>query len=381
MTTRSPETSPPEQPLVTVFLCGDVMTGRGIDQVLRHPSDPVLYESYMKSAKGYVELAEQANGPIEYPVDFAYIWGDALDELERVQPDGRIINLETSITQSNAAWPGKGIHYRMHPANIPCLTAAKIDCCVLANNHVLDWGYDGLAETLETLRQAHLAAAGAGSYDAEAAAPARLRVTPEANIVVFAFGTETSGIPARWAAGPSQPGVNLLRDLSTQTVDHIKQLVREATAPADIVVASIHWGANWGYTVPAEHIEFAHKLVDEAGIDIVHGHSSHHVQALEVYHHKPIIYGCGDFLTDYEGIGGHEAYRGDLSLMYFVSIDAATKQLARLEMTPMRLRHLRVNRASESEAEWLHQVLNKEGQKFATAVAFGQDHRLQLRWR
>jgi poly-gamma-glutamate capsule biosynthesis protein CapA/YwtB (metallophosphatase superfamily) len=367
--------------LVTVFLCGDIMTGRGIDQILPHPSDPVLYESYMRSAEGYVELAEHANGPIEYPVDFAYIWGDALDEFERLQPAGRIINLETSITLNNAAWPGKGIHYRMHPANVPCLSAAKIDCCVLANNHVLDWGYDGLTETLEALRQAQIAYAGAGSQDADAEAPVRLRVRPETSIVVFAFGTETSGIPARWAAGPSQPGVNLLRDLSARTVDYIKQLVHEATAPADIVIASMHWGANWGYTVPAEHIAFAHALIDEAGIDIVHGHSSHHVKALEVHNHKPIMYGCGDFLTDYEGISGHEAYRGDLSLMYFVGIDATTKHLARLEMTPMRLRRLRVNRASRPEAEWLQQVLNREGKKFAASVDLGQDNRLHLRWR
>lgn len=381
MTTRNPEASPPEQPLVTVFLCGDVMTGRGIDQILPHPGDPVLYESYMQSAEGYVELAEHANGPIEYPVDFAYIWGDALEEFERLRPAGRIINLETSITLSNAAWPGKGIHYRMHPANVSCLSAAKIDCCVLANNHVLDWGYDGLTETLETLRQAQIASAGAGSQDADAEAPVRLRVRPETSIAVFAFGTETSGIPARWAAGPAQPGVNLLRDLSARTVDRIKQLVHEATAPADIVIASMHWGANWGYTVPAEHIAFAHALIDDAGIDIVHGHSSHHVKALEVHNHKPIMYGCGDFLTDYEGISGHEAYRGDLTLMYFVSLDAATKHLTRLEMTPMRLRRLRVNRASRPEAEWLQQVLNREGKKFATSVDLGQDNRLHLRWR
>jgi poly-gamma-glutamate synthesis protein (capsule biosynthesis protein) len=86
--------------MITLFLCGDVMTGRGIDQVLPHPNDPVLHEPYMTSAKGYVELAEEANGPIPKPVDYAYIWGDALRELEQRAPDVRINNLETSITRS-----------------------------------------------------------------------------------------------------------------------------------------------------------------------------------------------------------------------------------------------------------------------------------------
>src|SRR5512145_2882467 len=117
---------------VTLFLCGDVMTGRGVDQILPHPSKPRLFEPYVTSAVTYVELAERAVGPIPRPVGFDYVWGDALAELRRVRPDARIVNLETSVTRSNEAWPDKGIHYRMHPANVPCLTAAGIDCCALA---------------------------------------------------------------------------------------------------------------------------------------------------------------------------------------------------------------------------------------------------------
>src|SRR5687768_6968275 len=111
------------------------MTGRGIDQILPHPGKPHLFEAFVSSALTYVELAEQASGPIARPVEISYIWGDALQELERVQPDARIVNLETSVTVSEDAWPAKGVHYRMHPANVSCLGAAKIDCCVLANNH------------------------------------------------------------------------------------------------------------------------------------------------------------------------------------------------------------------------------------------------------
>jgi poly-gamma-glutamate synthesis protein (capsule biosynthesis protein) len=146
------KTQPPAQ-RITLFLCGDVMTGRGIDQVLPQPSKPQLFEPYMRSALGYVQLAEEENGPIPRPVDFSYIWGDALDTWERLRPDLRIVNLETAVTTSDEAQSGKSIHYRMHPANVPCLPAAGIDCCVLANNHVLDWGYAGLAETLDTLQQ------------------------------------------------------------------------------------------------------------------------------------------------------------------------------------------------------------------------------------
>ena len=162
--------------LITMFIVGDVMTGRGIDQVLPHPSDPVIHESYMKSARGYVDLAEKAYGPIQKPIDFSYIWGDALVDLERVDPDLRLINLETSVTTSNDYWEGKGIHYRMHPENIYSLTAAKIDYCSFANNHILDWGFAGLTETLETLKKVNIKIAGAGLNLQEAESPAVMKV-------------------------------------------------------------------------------------------------------------------------------------------------------------------------------------------------------------
>jgi len=197
--------------LITVFMCGDVMTGRGIDQVLPHPGDPRLHEPYVKSARGYVELAERAHGPIQKPVEFAYIWGDALEELERVKPDVRMINLETSVTGSDDYWKGKGIHYRMNPQNVPCLTAARIDCCSLANNHVLDWGYAGLTETLETLKKAHIQSAGAGQDLQEAEAPAVIKVEGRGRVLVFSYGLPTSGIPVSWGALEDRAGVNLLR--------------------------------------------------------------------------------------------------------------------------------------------------------------------------
>ena len=93
--------------LVTMFLCGDVMTGRGVDQILPHPGDPRLREDSIGGALGYVALAEAANGPIPRPADPAWPWGDALAVLADVAPDVRLINLETGITRSGDFAPGK----------------------------------------------------------------------------------------------------------------------------------------------------------------------------------------------------------------------------------------------------------------------------------
>ena len=367
-------------PNVKIFMCGDVMTGRGIDQVLANPSDPLIHESYMNSAAGYVKLAEQANGPIQQPVGFAYIWGDALEELNRAAAHVRLINLETSITTSNDYWKAKGIHYRMHPQNVAGLKAAGIDVCSLANNHVLDWGYSGLLETLATLKKVDIKITGAGGNIDEAGAAAMINIGGQSRVIVFSFGLTTSGIPFNWAAEKNRPGVNLLRDLSAKSLRYIQTRVREVKRKGDIVVASIHWGGNWGYDISRKQIRFAHRLVDDIGVDVIHGHSSHHVKAIEVYKDKLILYGCGDFLNDYEGIGGYEEFRSDLALMYFATLDSATGKLIALQMTPTQIRRLKANRASGADARWLKDTLNREGAKFGTRVKLDKDKRLILHW-
>ena len=369
-----------QQDPIKIFLCGDVMTGRGLDQILSHPSNPMIYEPYVKDARRYVELAEMANGEISKPVSFSYIWGDALHELERVSPDLRIINLETSVTASNDYWRGKGINYRMHPENIQCVTAAKIDFCSLANNHVLDWGYSGLGDTLANLRKANLRYSGAGRNFKEAETPAVLEVARKGRVIVFSFGSVTSGIPFSWAATENKAGISMLEDLSEKTVRYLKERIHRLKGKGDIVVLSIHWGGNWSYKVPFEQIHFAHKLIDEAGVDIIHGHSSHHVKAIEVYRGKPVIYGCGDFLSDYEGIGGYEEFRGDLGLMYFLTMKPSTGRLVNMEMIPTQVRRFKVNRASKTDSLWLKDTLNREGGKFGTSVELKRNNTLTLKW-
>lgn len=364
---------------LSLFFCGDVMTGRGIDQVMPYPSAPRIHESYIDSAVDYVELAEMANGAIPRPVDYAYIWGDALTELAQRVPDARVINLETSITTSED-FLFKGINYRMHPKNTACLRAAHIDCCSLANNHVLDWGTAGLVETLKVLHDAQIKTAGAGTDFAEARAPAIIDVAGTGRAIVFAFGMDTSGVPSGWAATSDRAGVNFLADLSQRTQTRVADTIAEFHQPRDVTIVSIHWGANWGYDIAREQIEFAHQLIDGANVNIVYGHSSHHVKAIEIYNNRPIFYGCGDFINDYEGISGYEYYRGELSLMYFPVIDVATGSLAELTLVPMRMRNFRLQRATHDEAQWLAHTLNREGQRFRNHVVPLADGRFALRW-
>jgi poly-gamma-glutamate capsule biosynthesis protein CapA/YwtB (metallophosphatase superfamily) len=343
------------------------MTGRGIDQVLPRPCDRRLHEDYVQSAEDYVRLAEAAHGPIARPLAPAALWGTAQAEWARAKPDLRIVNLETSITRSKDYVP-KGINYRMSPENAVCLKAAGIDCCVLANNHVLDWGKQGLLDTLATLQRLGIKTAGAGRSGDEAAAPAVLPVPGKGRVLVYSFASATSGTPDDWAATADTPGVNLLPDLSPHGAQRIAAHIRQLKRPGDIVVVSLHWGPNWGYHVPDAQRRLAHALIDDAGVSIIHGHSSHHAKAIEVYRDRLILYGCGDFLNDYEGITGYEDFRDDLALMYFADIAPESGNLIALDMMPLQIRNFRLVHASAGDIAWMQQTLDRESRRFGAAV-------------
>jgi poly-gamma-glutamate capsule biosynthesis protein CapA/YwtB (metallophosphatase superfamily) len=364
--------------LVRLFLCGDVMLGRGVDQILPHPGDPMLREGYVRDARTYVELAEAVNGPIPRPVDFSWPWGDALGVLEEAAPDVRVVNLETSITGNDEFAPGKAVHYRMHPANLPCLAAARPNACMLANNHVLDFGYRGLEETLDALSGAGLQAVGAGRDATQARRPAAVAVDGGRRVLVFSLGMASSGIPWRWAATEDRAGVEFVPELSDARAAEVADRVGQAKRPGDVVVASIHWGSNWGWDVADDQIRFAHGLID-GGVDIVHGHSSHHPRPVEVYRDKLVLYGCGDFIDDYEGIAGYEQYRDDLRLLYLVSVDPDTGKLVGLRMVPVQARQMRLRHTSSEDSEWLRAVLDRVSRGFGSRVGREPDGMLALR--
>jgi poly-gamma-glutamate synthesis protein (capsule biosynthesis protein) len=361
---------------ITLFLAGDVMTGRGVDQILAKPSGPELHEPFVTDAREYLRLAEQVSGPLPRGVGSDYIWGDALGEWEREAPAARLVNLETSVTRSDE-YEHKGINYRMHPDNVGCLHAARLDICILANNHVLDYGTRGLIETLDTLERANIRTVGAGRNRDEAVRPVVHALPSGQHLTVGACAHESSGVPDHWAALTEEPGVNLLPDLTDETARAVAASVARRKWPGDIAVLSIHWGGNWGYDVPQQHINFAHCLID-GGIDVVYGHSSHHVRPIEIYRDRLILYGCGDFIDDYEGISGYEQYRDDLALMYFPSLSADAGRLLRLDITPMQIRHMRLNRASAADARWIWGTVNEISRAFGFRMMLTQQG--SLRW-
>src|SRR5438309_5421929 len=210
-----------------------------------------------------------------------------------------------------------------------------------------------------------------------------LRVLEDAAPDVRVINLETSitrsrGFAPGKAAAPGRPGVDLLPDLSDATADDVIGRARAAKGPGDVVVVSVHWGSNWGYGVGPDQVRFAHRLIG-GGVDLIHGHSSHHPRPVEVFGGKLVLYGCGDCINDYEGIAGHERYRGDLRLLYFASLHPDTGTLAALRMAPMQARNLRLHRAAQADARWLATAIQRASSGFGSRVGLQPDGLLVLR--
>jgi len=240
---------------------------------------------------------------------------------------------------------------------------------------VLDWGRAGFRETLATLQQLNIKVAGAGRNERDAKAPAVLNLA-KARLLIFAFGSPTSGVPLDWAAAGDAAGINLLSELSEAKALLVADQIMALRRPGDLIVVSIHWGTNWGYHVSDEQRKFAHRLIDKAGVSIIHGHSSHHPRPIEIYRDRLILYGCGDFLNDYEGIPGYERYRDDLTLMYFIDLDPTGGSLQALKLVPLQIKNFRLSIPLQRDIRWIQLTLDRECRRFGTKVLLEPDGQL-----
>ena len=350
----------PEMASLRLLLGGDLMLGRGIDQCMAQHCEPRLHESVIHDARHYVLLAERCSGVIPRPVDPAYPWGIALERIEAIAPDLRIVNLETAITTADQPWPDKGVHYRMHPRNAAVLQAARLDACCLANNHVLDWGPRGLSDTLQVLQRCGIQGAGAGLNLHQAQQPARLHFGDGGRLLLFAWAFTSSGVPESWGARLDQCGVALLNRIDESTARWLVARIRHHRQPSDRVVVSLHWGPNWVAEIPQAHRWLAHRLIDEAAVDVVMGHSSHHPLPPEIHANRLILHGCGDLINDYEGIPLSDGWRSDLVCLYAADLEAETGALQRLTVHPFVLRRFQLQEPTAADRHALARLLGLE---------------------
>jgi poly-gamma-glutamate synthesis protein (capsule biosynthesis protein) len=296
--------------------------------------------------------------------DLARPWGDVLPTLWGA--DLFLINLECALTARTERWSydeSKPFYFRADPAAVETLKRGRVDFASLANNHICDFGTDGLLDTIAILEGAGIAHAGAGADRWSAREPALLTLG-DTRVAVVAF----ADYPVEWAATPTAPGINYTPiSLAREHLDEIRVAVAVARERADLVVFSIHWGPNLRTHPHPEFREFAHAVVD-AGVDIFWGHSAHLVQGAEVHGGRLILYDTGDFVDDF-AVDAH--LRNDLSALFVVEVKPPA--IEGVEVIPVRIEDMRVTFSRGRDHEWFAERFGARCAELGTTVQAGPE--------
>ncbi len=194
-------------------------------------------------------------------------------------------NLEGPLTDRGEAVQGKEYVFRSPPDKVaPALRSAGFTVLSLANNHILDYGVEGLTQTLEALTAVGIHTVGAGKNLSEARRPAL--ITTQGYTVAFLAYSLT--LPQLFYAGPKNPGTAFGHER------HVRADVAAARRRADIVIVSFHWGREGETTLREYQPELGHAAI-EAGAHAVVGHHPHIVQGIEWYKSGVILYSLGNF--------------------------------------------------------------------------------------
>jgi poly-gamma-glutamate synthesis protein (capsule biosynthesis protein) len=371
-----------------LFNGGDNMLGRAIQLTLptQSPNESLLRDSC--SSQHYLEMGLHPAGRATKTLEEIrhanargeYLWGDYLHLKINPPPNLRLMNLETALTRSidnkDIPWD-KGINYHCHLDNIEGViegyrnvlhgsSVASPVCVTLANNHIMDFGRQAFVQetlpflsayTERNLGSTQFAGVGGTMHEASRPAnwtlsvPSQNKNTGEVNVYVVAVGSMDSGVPSQWKATDDSAGVFWVSRLDSMEAvnDAVKCLSHWLTvheiAPNNrrttnsLLILSIHWGPNWAYRYHGDNQkyrqEFAHQCIDECGVDVIYGHSSHHIRGFEAYNGKLIMYGAGDLINDYEGFAnsGDEKYCEHGALI-LADISLETKTLHQLQLIP-----------------------------------------------
>lgn len=287
------------------------------------------------------------------------VWGSTLERLQSL--DGLVFNLECCISERGRKWPDKGYYFRSDPDfAVPALQAANASIASIANNHILDFSETGLEDTRTHLTDAGIAHAGAGP-DREAAFDPAVTEIDGLTVATIALTSRYR----TYAATENEPGtayVTLDQSASEtrQPVETALERVREHDP--DIVVASLHWGANWETAPEEKQRNFARWLV-EHGVDIVHGHSAHVLQGIEVHQGRPIIYDAGDFVDDY--VQKRDVHNKRSALFELVVTDG---RLDRLQIRPTEIEYRAATMADFEANEWVRKTVRERSNALGTEV-------------
>ncbi|HOJ10829.1 MAG TPA: CapA family protein [Clostridiales bacterium] len=245
--------------------------------------------------------------------------------LSKIQPildkaDVRLINLENAVIKGGTPIHKSGPPLKANPENLAFLKEGHFDCAILANNHVGDYGEEGVFSTLRSLKKEGIAYVGAGKNLDDSYTPWYYEAN-NCKLAVIATCENEFGIAEAKKAGAA--GFDLYRIIHT---------IKEAKANADFIMIIMHGGNEYN-PIPSPRVVALYRTFVDIGADAVIGMHPHCVQGFETYNNAPIVYSIGNFLFSKFGDEDHKSpwYYGYIPLITFEK-----GKPAELEINPYR---------------------------------------------
>jgi len=214
-----------------------------------------------------------------------------LDAIEPVfrRADLAVVNLETAVTTAGSPTV-KAFTFRTPATAFAALRGGGVDLASMANNHGLDYGVEGLRDSLAAAKRYRFPVVGIGLNDAQAYRPFRATVEGQKIAVIGATQVLDDELISAWTAGPGKPGLASAKD-----VPRLVRAVRAARTTSDTVVVFLHWGIELEQCPSADQRRLAKALV-AAGADVVVGAHAHRLQGAGRLGKALVGYGLGNFV-------------------------------------------------------------------------------------
>lgn len=281
-----------------------------------------------------------------------------------------LVNLECALTarSEHHSGPPKAYYFLADPAAGDVLTAGNVDFVSLANNHSLDAGDAGLADTLAELQKRGIAYAGAGA-DLDAASELRVLQCEGVQVGVLSLCDHQED----FAASDRRAGIHYLDLRDSGVRRHLIDRVRAEASRLDHLIVSLHWLPNWVASVPVSYRALADELIG-AGARVLWGHSPHHILGTEWWPTGVTLYSTGDLVDDY---AVNPTFRNDCQCLYV--LDLVPGAVERVRAYPLTLGIGRALPADEQARRWIEARLRAACQPLGSVVAAGADHHFEIR--
>ena len=282
--------------------------------------------------------------------DYKKIFGNIYPKL--IKSDLVAVNLETTICDisEEEKYPNKVFNYKLQSKYSNILKVANIGYVSLANNHICDYKKQGLIETINNLEKLGISHVGAGIDSNEAKKYIIKEIkNKSSDTIKIAFFSMCDHME-EWEADKNKHGIFYIPINSTKMNSKQKeaiQLVKDLKSKniVDFIVFSCHWNSNYVEKIDLSFKKFGRALID-AGVDIIHGHSPHHILPIEKYNGGVIMYSLGGFVDDY---ALDKDFRNDIGICVKFMLEKGKNVSDNMKIIYHKIQNLEMNQIKKKE--------------------------------